>query len=244
MNEREAFIRTICDLPEDDTVRLVFADWLDEHDDQALAEFIRVQIGMARLSFDERIAAELPTKQTDLIVIHGRKWVPEGWLVTANPDCLEGVTEGAIALLHRGFIAHIRTSAHLWLQHADDLSWHPTQTMECPKCQKDHKRKIGHTFECECRGTGRITRPCPATAQPVERVTLTAWLEGLWEGDRITGEAVFCFPDGREISEAAVFADRQRRKTWDETRHTAKHILEAIWSGIEFTLMPTVEVGS
>lgn len=33
MNEREAFIRSICERPEDDTVRLVFADWLEEHEE-------------------------------------------------------------------------------------------------------------------------------------------------------------------------------------------------------------------
>jgi uncharacterized protein (TIGR02996 family) len=32
VNEREAFLTTIAAQPEDDTPRLVFADWLDEHD--------------------------------------------------------------------------------------------------------------------------------------------------------------------------------------------------------------------
>lgn len=43
MSDREAFLRAIRANPDDDTVRLVFADWLDEHDDP-LGEFIRVQI--------------------------------------------------------------------------------------------------------------------------------------------------------------------------------------------------------
>ncbi|MBA4188767.1 MAG: hypothetical protein C0467_12280 [Planctomycetaceae bacterium] len=33
MNEDEAFIRAIVDNPGEDTVRLVYADWLDDHDD-------------------------------------------------------------------------------------------------------------------------------------------------------------------------------------------------------------------
>ena len=31
MNERDCFIRQICEQPDDDVRRLVFADWLEEH---------------------------------------------------------------------------------------------------------------------------------------------------------------------------------------------------------------------
>lgn len=44
MSEREAFLRAICTNPDDDTPRLVFADWLQENGDEARAEFIRVQV--------------------------------------------------------------------------------------------------------------------------------------------------------------------------------------------------------
>jgi uncharacterized protein (TIGR02996 family) len=40
----EPFLRAICADPEDDTVRLVYADWLDENGDPERAEFIRCQI--------------------------------------------------------------------------------------------------------------------------------------------------------------------------------------------------------
>jgi uncharacterized protein (TIGR02996 family) len=39
--DRAAFLRAICASPDDDTPRLVFADWLDEHGDAKRAEFIR-----------------------------------------------------------------------------------------------------------------------------------------------------------------------------------------------------------
>src|SRR5947199_487789 len=48
MNERDALLRAICANPDDDTSRLVFADWLDEHAEPERAEFIRVQIELAR----------------------------------------------------------------------------------------------------------------------------------------------------------------------------------------------------
>lgn len=49
MNEQAAFIRQICEQPEDDTVRLVYADWLDEHGEPVWAEFVRVQVELAKM---------------------------------------------------------------------------------------------------------------------------------------------------------------------------------------------------
>src|SRR5262249_47301302 len=51
MKHPPAFLSDIIEHPDDDAPRLVYADWLDEHGDvaQARAEFIRVQIELARL---------------------------------------------------------------------------------------------------------------------------------------------------------------------------------------------------
>jgi uncharacterized protein (TIGR02996 family) len=55
MTEDEAFLQDIVDHPEDDGPRLVYADWLEDHGDPDRAEFIRVQIELARLEeWDER----------------------------------------------------------------------------------------------------------------------------------------------------------------------------------------------
>jgi uncharacterized protein (TIGR02996 family) len=43
MNERDGFLKAIAEAPQDDAIRLIFADWLDEHDDP-LGEFIRLQM--------------------------------------------------------------------------------------------------------------------------------------------------------------------------------------------------------
>jgi uncharacterized protein (TIGR02996 family) len=48
MTEREAFIAAIAANPADDTARLVYADWLQEHGETRRAEFIRRQIENAR----------------------------------------------------------------------------------------------------------------------------------------------------------------------------------------------------
>lgn len=52
--DREAFLRSICEPPDEDTPRLVYADWLQEHGEHDRAEFIRVQVEAAaadRLGF-------------------------------------------------------------------------------------------------------------------------------------------------------------------------------------------------
>lgn len=48
MSERETFEGQIRENPDDDTVRLVFADWLQENGDADYAEFVRVQIELAK----------------------------------------------------------------------------------------------------------------------------------------------------------------------------------------------------
>src|SRR5262249_9647341 len=52
VNQREAFLQAILDDPGDDAVRLVFADWLEEHDDP-LGEFIRVQMQLDEMPDDD-----------------------------------------------------------------------------------------------------------------------------------------------------------------------------------------------
>lgn len=49
--EQAAFLRAICETPEDDVVRLVYADWLEEHGQPERAEFIRVQIELAKRGY-------------------------------------------------------------------------------------------------------------------------------------------------------------------------------------------------
>lgn len=45
MTSRESFVAAVADHPGDDTTRLVFADWLDDHGESARAEYVRVACG-------------------------------------------------------------------------------------------------------------------------------------------------------------------------------------------------------
>jgi uncharacterized protein (TIGR02996 family) len=53
VSERAAFQTAIAADPTDNTTRLVYADWLDEHDERDRAEFIRVQVELAAIKGDE-----------------------------------------------------------------------------------------------------------------------------------------------------------------------------------------------
>ncbi len=52
MNEKKAFLSAILAKPGDDTARLAFAVWLDEHDDPERADhFASLTQGSARFAF-------------------------------------------------------------------------------------------------------------------------------------------------------------------------------------------------
>ena len=48
-SEKQRFLQTIIRYPEDDAPRLIYADWLEEHDEVEFATFIRTQIELANL---------------------------------------------------------------------------------------------------------------------------------------------------------------------------------------------------
>jgi uncharacterized protein (TIGR02996 family) len=99
MATREDFLRAIVEEPDDDTHRLVFADWLDEHGELARAEFIRVQIELARGAKGRR-KGTLEARQRDLLAAHAaewiepiRQWIYEDWSATPYTFCRGFVEE-------------------------------------------------------------------------------------------------------------------------------------------------------
>src|SRR5688572_7761584 len=69
----EPFLRAICEVPDDDAPRLVFADWLDEHGDPDRAEFIRLHIHLAR----DPDAPGIEQRCEELFARHWSRWVVE-----------------------------------------------------------------------------------------------------------------------------------------------------------------------
>jgi uncharacterized protein (TIGR02996 family) len=74
MTPDEAFLADIIAHPDDDTPRLIYADWLDEHGQPERAEFIRTQIESAGLPEKSRRRTTLLRREADLLAEHQEEW--------------------------------------------------------------------------------------------------------------------------------------------------------------------------
>ena len=72
--DEQPFLDAIFARYPDDGPRLVYADFLDDAGDSARAEFVRVQIALARMSDDHPRKAELVDRQDELIAAHSARW--------------------------------------------------------------------------------------------------------------------------------------------------------------------------
>lgn len=97
----EAFLESIRANPDDDTPRLVYADWLDENGDAPRAEFIRVQCAKARLPRWHRDYSLLAWRERVLRVRHEHQWL-------AELPTIKGVGWGNFV---RGFVQEVRVLA-------------------------------------------------------------------------------------------------------------------------------------
>ncbi len=134
MTHDDAFLEDIGANPDDDTPRLVYADWLDDHGQSERAEFIRVQCERARVPRDDprvlwlrckcpfaypaglpHLFPEMPRlagllrRERELHAGHAASWR------AALPE-LKGVSWGAF---ERGFVGRARvTDVGMFLKHA------------------------------------------------------------------------------------------------------------------------------
>src|SRR5260221_508576 len=77
----DAFMEDIIAHPGDDTPRLIYADWLDDHGQEARAEFIRVQIELTRMGDDDERSDGLRRRERELLAAHGKEWLDTAWPV-------------------------------------------------------------------------------------------------------------------------------------------------------------------
>jgi uncharacterized protein (TIGR02996 family) len=75
MNEADGFLADICARPDDDTPRLVYADWLEDNGQPERAELIRVQCELAREPEEPARYRELLTRQHELLSTHASTWL-------------------------------------------------------------------------------------------------------------------------------------------------------------------------
>jgi uncharacterized protein (TIGR02996 family) len=86
MSDHDALLRAICAYPDDDTPRLVFADFLEENGEAERAAFVRAQVELARTPTWEPFAAfcrhRRPEWSDGVAFRRTLPPLPEGWNVT------------------------------------------------------------------------------------------------------------------------------------------------------------------
>jgi uncharacterized protein (TIGR02996 family) len=132
-----ALLAVILAHPDDDAPRLILADWLEEHGDSARAEFIRVQMELARLDVDDHAiqywdgqlgdgpdyyqqAKALRRRERELL----SRWCVD-WIHPFDQRDISGHShpnvhffDGTAVAFHRGFIHSVTLTAADWLAHS------------------------------------------------------------------------------------------------------------------------------
>jgi uncharacterized protein (TIGR02996 family) len=109
MVDELSFFGAIRAQPENDAVRLIFADWLEEHGQQARAEFIRLQCRLAGIDEFDPHRPDLLDREWELLTVYRKRWQP------APPSVLAGCLRDSAFL--RGFFARISVPAAALLEH-------------------------------------------------------------------------------------------------------------------------------
>ncbi len=102
----------VLDRPDDDGPRLVYADWLDDLGDHPRADFVRVQLALAKLPAGDRRRTALADRETRLVAAHAADWVAP----------LAGIATAPV--FRRGFVHAVNLAARQFLARGDDLFAH------------------------------------------------------------------------------------------------------------------------
>jgi uncharacterized protein (TIGR02996 family) len=95
---------------DEDTPRLVYADWLAENGQDERAEFIRVQIERARRPAWDAAQVRLRLREQELLKLHGEEWLAE--LPSIEGAKWEGFRRGIVAEVSFASFKAMRQSAH------------------------------------------------------------------------------------------------------------------------------------
>lgn len=110
MARDDGFVRDILAHPDDDTPRLVYADWLDDHGDGDRAAFLRVQCELAKLPPNDARQAELRRRERELLRLH-----QETWLAPLPPWSRSGSS------FKRGFVETVNLTARQFVRQGAKL---------------------------------------------------------------------------------------------------------------------------
>jgi uncharacterized protein (TIGR02996 family) len=160
----DAFRTAILETPDDDTPRLVFADWLDENGQPDRAAFIRCQcrpdpprLTLTVLDDGNGVRLEVACDE------------PPSWLHPARHLAGLPVENGARYEFHRGFVQAVRLSAQTWVHFAQRLlEHHPIEQVALTK----HGRLTSYLRALRCWGRVRLLQfVSPLTEHQIRMAT-------------------------------------------------------------------------
>jgi uncharacterized protein (TIGR02996 family) len=112
MNRHQQFLQAILDDPDDDALRLVYADWLEEQGDPR-AEFIRLQCELEKAEYrrdwENPRRRQLTAWEIELIRTHKEEWFGPVRTRFSYWEC------------HRGFIDEVHCTEDVFFEVADEL---------------------------------------------------------------------------------------------------------------------------
>lgn len=178
--EQVEFVKGIVTVPEDDTRRLVYADWLEEHDGTVpcprrgsdptfsdCGEPCPVCRGLNSLSNGYRERAEFIRRSiadTNHIIELDDG---QALYLLDHRTIIFRLSRGMSGTVTRGFLSAVTCTAADWLAHADRLYWHPNQKCDCVG-------RVHPPTECgHCLGTGFRPFPTDPLPHPITAVRLT-----------------------------------------------------------------------
>lgn len=136
MTTEDAFLQDILARHDDDVVRLIYADWLEEHDHPERAELIRVQIELEQLPDYSALSPEDPDdysakRRRDHLMQRQQKLLD-------GPRFVQWFYRMSLSwrppwrgVIRRGLLHGVELTAHDWLRHAPWLlSRHPLRQVE------------------------------------------------------------------------------------------------------------------
>jgi carbon storage regulator CsrA len=117
--EERAFLDAVLQTPDDEGIRLIFADWLEEHDDP-FGEFIRTQCALAALPGDDERRPALEQREQVLWAEHAGTWRKYLPLVLRS------------APFERGFVETVHLSIGEFLGNAEGIfATAPVRRLRC-----------------------------------------------------------------------------------------------------------------
>jgi uncharacterized protein (TIGR02996 family) len=128
----ETFLQAIIDNPDDDNLRLVYADFLDDQGHAERADFLRVQIALAHPPEDPKRRADLEAREQRLLAEHGQQWLGKlGQSVEVwdfDPSVKSAPPRGRVSRplvyaweFKRGFVERVTVDTPVFLEHAEAL---------------------------------------------------------------------------------------------------------------------------